>query len=76
MVARFGPRFDIPTSSVSSLFASYLNYTLDWYLVEFLGANIVDDKPFIVTPYLRNGNVRTYLRDHRDGDRLQIVRIQ
>ncbi|KIM87190.1 hypothetical protein PILCRDRAFT_815665 [Piloderma croceum F 1598] len=42
-------------------------------ILQFLGANIVDDKPFIVTPYLRNGNVRAYLRDHRDSDRLQIL---
>jgi serine/threonine protein kinase len=43
------------------------------YLVEFLGANILDDKPFIVMPYLPNGNARDYLLKHPNGDRLKIV---
>jgi hypothetical protein len=46
----------------------------DIYPVEFLGANILDDKPFIVMPYLKNGNARDYLQEHPDGNRLQIVR--
>lgn len=43
-------------------------------ILEFLGANELDDRPFIVMPYLRNGNVRDYIRARPDCDRLQIVR--
>lgn len=43
------------------------------WLVEFLGANILDEKPFIVMPYLKNGNSRDYLQEHPNSDRLQIV---
>ena len=42
-------------------------------LVEFLGANVLDEKPFIVMPYLANGNARDYLQEHPNTDRLQIV---
>ena len=41
--------------------------------VEFLGANILDDKPFIVMPYIKNGNVRDYIEVHPDCNRAQIV---
>ena len=41
---------------------------------EFLGANILDHKPFIVTPYLENGNVRVYIESNPDCSRLKIVR--
>jgi serine/threonine protein kinase len=40
---------------------------------EFLGANELDDKPFIVMPYLKNGNARDYVQSHPDCDRLRIV---
>jgi hypothetical protein len=40
---------------------------------EFLGANEFDDRPFIVMPYMSNGNARDYARGHPDCDRLQIV---
>ena len=43
-------------------------------LAEFLGANILDDRPFIVMPYLKNGNSRDYLQKHPNSDRLHIVR--
>jgi serine/threonine protein kinase len=43
--------------------------------LEFLGANILDEKPFIVMPYMRNGNSRDYLQQHPNSDRLQIVCI-
>jgi len=36
----------------------------------------LDDKPFIVVPYLANGNARDYLVAHPKGNRLHIVRIQ
>jgi hypothetical protein len=40
---------------------------------EFLGANVLDTRPFIVTPLLVNGNVRMYLQTHPECDRLKIV---
>ena len=43
------------------------------YLPEFLGANILDNEPFIVTPLMNNGNVRTYIQNHPDCDRLTMV---
>jgi hypothetical protein len=42
-------------------------------MLEFLGANVLDDKPFVVTPYLENGNVRVYIENHPHCDRLKIV---
>ena len=53
--------------------AGKLIFTSNQYLVEFLGANILDEKPFIVMPYLANGNARDYLQKHPNADRLQIV---
>jgi hypothetical protein len=47
----------------------------NYFLAEFLGANVLDEKPFIVTPYLMNGNARNYFLEHPDGDRLHIVRF-
>jgi hypothetical protein len=41
--------------------------------LEFFGANDIDDRPFIVMPYLKNGNARNYNLEHPDCDRLQIV---
>jgi hypothetical protein len=41
---------------------------------EFLGANILDSKPFIVTPIMDNGNAKTYIRKYPSCDRLTIVR--
>ena len=43
---------------------------------EFLGANVLDERPFIVTPYLTNGNARTYIQNNSDCDRQKIVRSQ
>jgi hypothetical protein len=40
---------------------------------EFLGANVLDNRPFIVTPYLENGNVRLYIQNYPGCDRLKIV---
>ena len=42
--------------------------------LEFLGANELDDKPFIVMPYLSNGNARNYVQTHPGCDRLRMVR--
>jgi serine/threonine protein kinase len=44
------------------------------HITEFLGANIFDDRPFIVMPFLRNGNARDYVYNHPDCDRIAIVR--
>jgi serine/threonine protein kinase len=39
----------------------------------FYGANMLDSKPFIVTPYLKNGNARVYLENNLDCNRLELV---
>jgi serine/threonine protein kinase len=70
---RRGRESDTRTSSVKRAFEIYLKYIANLYLLEFLGANILDDKPFIVMPYLKHGNVRAYLKAHPDDNRLQIV---
>lgn len=43
------------------------------HILQFLGANEFDDQPFIVMPYMQNGNARDYVRRHRECNRLQIV---
>jgi hypothetical protein len=48
-------------------------WVLSVTLLEFLGANVLDEKPFIVMPLLRNGNARDYIQDHPTYDRLQLV---
>jgi hypothetical protein len=40
---------------------------------EFLGANTLDDKPFIVMPFLKNGNARQYIEANPKCDRQKIV---
>lgn len=40
---------------------------------EFLGANVLDERPFILMPYLKNGNARDYLNHHPYSDRQTIV---
>lgn len=42
-------------------------------LAEFLGANILDQKPFIVMPYLKNGNALQYIEKFPDSDLLRMV---
>jgi hypothetical protein len=42
-------------------------------LTEFLGANVLDNKPFIVTPLMDNGNAQIYIQNHPDCDRLAMV---
>lgn len=34
---------------------------------------MLDDRPFIVMPYMKNGNARDYLRNHQDFDRVKLV---
>ncbi|KIM77885.1 hypothetical protein PILCRDRAFT_824860 [Piloderma croceum F 1598] len=43
------------------------------HVLQFLRANELDDRPFIVMPYLKNGNARDYVQSHPDCDLLQIV---
>lgn len=40
---------------------------------EFLGANVLDERPFIVMPYLPNGNAKEYVNTHPECDRLRLV---
>jgi hypothetical protein len=57
---------------------SHLSMVIDVDLtdtLEFLGANILNKRPFVVIPYLRNRNSRDYLEQHPNGDRMQIVCI-
>ncbi|PBK70262.1 kinase-like protein [Armillaria solidipes] len=42
-------------------------------ILPFLGANTSDDVPFIVTPYLHNGNSRKFVQTHPNCDRLKIL---
>src|ERR1700683_3287866 len=75
IVIRYGQKSDIPIFSVSSRQERefYMSSNECMVLVEFLGANVLDEKPFIVMPYLANGNARNYLQDHPNADQLQIV---
>ncbi|KZP16868.1 kinase-like protein, partial [Athelia psychrophila] len=41
---------------------------------EFLAANVSDETPFIVMPYMENGNARDYLKSHRKCDRVKLLR--
>jgi serine/threonine protein kinase len=36
---------------------------------------VLDEKPFIVMPYLKNGNALDYVRRHPDCNRLHMVSI-
>jgi hypothetical protein len=49
--------------------------TLISSLVAFFGANVFDNKPFIVTPYLKNGNVREYILKYPNSDFLRLVSV-
>src|SRR3984957_16589735 len=40
---------------------------------EFLGANILDEKPFVVMPVMRNGNENMYIQSHPECNRNEIV---
>ncbi|KAG7439931.1 kinase-like protein [Guyanagaster necrorhizus] len=42
-------------------------------ILPFLGANILDDAPFVVTPYLRNGNARKFVEAQPNCDRLKML---
>jgi serine/threonine protein kinase len=42
-------------------------------LAEFLGANTLDDRPFIVMPYMKNGNARQYITTCLECNHLRLV---
>lgn len=69
---RLGQILGIPTFFVSLLFDD-ITVKSTHCIIEFLGANVLDERPFIVMPYLKNGNARTYLEEHPNCDRLLIV---
>ncbi|KAF9055624.1 kinase-like domain-containing protein [Panaeolus papilionaceus] len=43
------------------------------HILQFLGANILDDDPFIVMPLVPNGNIRSFIRKHPNSDRLKFI---
>lgn len=43
--------------------------------LEFFGANILDDEPFIVVPWIPNGNVLDYINNHPYCNRLVFVSL-
>lgn len=71
---RSGLKFDILMFSVSLLQDRAVLLSSNRWLIEFLGANILDERPFIVMPFLKHGNCRDYLKQHPNSHRLQIVR--
>ncbi|KAK2462742.1 hypothetical protein APHAL10511_005260 [Amanita phalloides] len=42
-------------------------------VLQFLGANVLDGRPFIVMPYHRHGNARDFISGNPECDRLQIL---
>jgi hypothetical protein len=38
-----------------------------------MSANVVDEPPFIVMPYMRHGNAKDYILDHPEFNRPQMV---
>ncbi|KZP30555.1 kinase-like protein, partial [Athelia psychrophila] len=42
-------------------------------ILQFLGANVWDDRPFIVMPYLAYGNARSYIQAHPQCNRIKIL---
>lgn len=43
------------------------------HVVQFFGGSTVDDPPFLIMPFLRNGNVRRYLMKHPQANRLKLA---
>jgi hypothetical protein len=48
-------------------------FTSGCYLVEFLGANHMDNDPFLVTPYIQKGNVSQYIQMYPNCNKIKIV---
>ncbi|KZP31913.1 kinase-like protein [Athelia psychrophila] len=43
------------------------------HILPFLGANVWGDRPFIVMPYLKNGNARDYIQNYPECNRAAIL---
>ncbi|KAF7973138.1 hypothetical protein HWV62_16188 [Athelia sp. TMB] len=43
------------------------------HILQFLGANIWDKRPFIMTPHLKNGNARDYLEGRENCNRIALI---
>ncbi|KAF8185739.1 kinase-like domain-containing protein [Pholiota molesta] len=43
------------------------------HILQFLGANVMDDEPFIVMPFIKRGNVRDYIHTNPQCDRVRII---
>ncbi|KAF9530207.1 kinase-like domain-containing protein [Crepidotus variabilis] len=43
------------------------------HILQFLGANILDNDPFIVMPFIKNGNARSYLIENFLSDRTKLA---
>ena len=69
---RRGQNFGTHTSFVS-LSVSFISKALQLYFLEFFGANIVDDTPFIVMPLLKNGNALGFVLANPTCGRVKIV---
>ena len=67
----------VKTSAPTRPSSVYLSHSfpkvLHLYFLEFLGANVVDDTPFIVMPFLSNGNAWSYVLANPACDRVKIV---
>ena len=42
-------------------------------MLQFFGGSTVDEPPFLIMPFLRNGNVRRFLIKHPDANRLKLA---
>ena len=75
-VIRYSERFNILMFFViRESHRRMVNYISPTNTLEFPRANILDERPFIVMPYMRNRNFRDHLQWHLNRDRLQIVCI-
>ncbi|CAA7270611.1 unnamed protein product [Cyclocybe aegerita] len=43
------------------------------HILQFLGANILNEEPFIVMPLIKNGNARDYIDEHPECDCLKLI---
>ncbi len=64
-----------PHPSLVTSFQSFLCSALSCNSSEFLGANILDSRPFIVMPFIKNGNAQEYILRHPECNRLELVSI-
>ncbi|KAJ3336756.1 hypothetical protein HDU93_002266 [Gonapodya sp. JEL0774] len=61
------------------LVALFRNEVKRWYglhhpnILPLFGANLLAAPPFMVSPYIRNGNLISYLRSHPRADRVELM---